>query len=82
MKIQGQKFNGGIRKNDEFIPVKEKAAGAYYMTQCSKGIRVFIGDWIDHVKTGGCPSNKFSRRKKSSAADLIVNHITQIAKNL
>ena len=49
MKIEGQKLNGGIRKNDEFIPVKEKVSGAYYMTQCSKGIRVFIGDWIDHV---------------------------------
>jgi hypothetical protein len=46
MKIQGQKINGGIRKNDEFIPIKEKVAGAYYMIQSSKGIRVFIGDLI------------------------------------
>ncbi len=56
MKIEGQKINGGIRKNDEFIPVKEKVAGAYYMTQCSRGIRVFIGDWIDLVKKEQSPN--------------------------
>ncbi|MEA2005674.1 MAG: hypothetical protein U9O50_05375 [Acidobacteriota bacterium] len=64
MKIKGQKINGGIRKNDEFIPVKEKVAGAYFMIQCSKGIRVFIGDWIDLVKKSYRPTNKFSGRKK------------------
>lgn len=56
MKIEGQKINGGIRKSDEFIPVKEKVAGAYYMTQCSRGIRVFIGDWFDLVEKEQSPN--------------------------
>ena len=69
MKIEGQKFSGGIRKNDEFVPVKEKVAGAYYMTQCSKGIRVFIGDWIDHVKKMAIAQQINSADAKSRAAD-------------
>ena len=56
MQIEGQKINGGIRKNDEFIPVKEKISGAYYMKQCSTGIRVFIGDWINHINNGQLPN--------------------------
>jgi hypothetical protein len=69
MKIEGQKFNGGIRKNDEFILVKEKVAGAYYMTQCSKGISVFIGDWIDLVKKRSTAQQINSADAKSRAAD-------------
>ncbi|SDY10252.1 hypothetical protein SAMN05444411_1257 [Lutibacter oricola] len=37
---------GGIRKNDEFVPEKEKIAGTHYMILASKGIRIFIDDWI------------------------------------
>ena len=50
MKIEGKKINVGIRKNDEYIPEKEKVAGAYYMIQSSKGIRIFIGDLIELIK--------------------------------
>ncbi|SFF81900.1 hypothetical protein [Sunxiuqinia elliptica] len=45
--IDGEIMTGGIRKNDEFISNTEKIAAAHYMTQASRGIRVFIGDWIN-----------------------------------
>lgn len=43
-------IQSGIRKTDEFISVKEKVAGTYYMQQASQGIRIFIGDWIAERK--------------------------------
>ncbi|PKQ44813.1 hypothetical protein [Confluentibacter flavum] len=43
-------IESGIRKTDEYVPEKEKIAGTYYMQQASKGIRIFIGDWIEERK--------------------------------
>ena len=56
IKIDGQNINGGIRKDDMFILISEKIAGTHYMIQCSNGIRVFIGDWIDHNKKNQEPN--------------------------
>ncbi|APA00047.1 hypothetical protein BIW12_11745 [Flavobacterium commune] len=51
VKISGKNtIESGIRKTDEFVPIKEKIAGTYYMQQASKGIRIFIGDWIEERK--------------------------------
>jgi hypothetical protein len=46
-KIENNIISGGIRMTDEFIPESEKKAGTYYMIQTSKGIKIFIDDWIE-----------------------------------
>lgn len=51
IKIVGSdKVESGIRRTDEFVSEKEKIAGTYYMQQSSKGIRIFINDWIEERK--------------------------------
>jgi hypothetical protein len=45
--VDGEIMTVGIRKNDEFILIDEKIAAAHFMTQASRGIRIFIGDWLD-----------------------------------
>jgi hypothetical protein len=66
LKIEEKKINGGIRINDEFIPVKEKVAGVYYMIQSSKGIRVFIGDLIELVNKQQSPNKKMQGTQKAA----------------
>ncbi|WP_299051452.1 hypothetical protein [uncultured Polaribacter sp.] len=44
-----EQIEGGIRKTDEFVSIDEKIAGTYYMTQSSKGIRIFIGDILENI---------------------------------
>lgn len=45
-----QTLVGGIRKNDEFVPENEKIAGTHYMILSSRGIRIFIDDWINNFR--------------------------------
>lgn len=48
--VEPNTVESGIRLTDEFISETEKIAGTYYMQQSSKGIRIFIGDWIEERK--------------------------------
>ncbi len=43
-------ITGGIIKGDEFISIKEKISATHFMIQASRGIRIFIGDWIEIIK--------------------------------
>lgn len=45
--IDGKILKSGILKSDEFISIEEKIAATHYMTQASRGIGIFIGDWIE-----------------------------------
>ena len=47
--VDGEIMKGGIRKSDEFISIDEKIAATHFMTQASRGIRIFIGDWIEII---------------------------------
>lgn len=49
-RIEDSIIKGGIRKSDEFISIDEKIAATHYMCQTSKGIRIFIEDWIENIK--------------------------------
>jgi len=51
-------INSGIIRNDEFIPEREKIAAAYYMIQSTKGICVFINDWIEVADEARLPNKK------------------------
>ena len=53
--INDETMTGGIMKSDEFISVNEKIAAAHFMTQSTRGIRVFIGDWIEIINEKQSP---------------------------
>ena len=57
-RIEDTVMSGGIRKNDEFISIDEKIAATHYMTQSSKGIRIFIGGWMENINKARLPNPK------------------------
>lgn len=46
---ESKKIESGIRKTDEFVSIEEKIAGTHYMTQSSRGIRIFLGDILSEL---------------------------------
>ena len=57
LQIEGNGIiSSGIRKNDEFITDSEKTSGAHYMIQSTKGICVFIKDWLEVADEARLPN--------------------------